>query len=190
MQVRQAKNRLSSSNVPAMILSLTGFMGCGKSSIGKVLQSRLGCRLIDLDDYIEAKAGKKIPDIFKDSGEPAFRKMEADALREIIGRENGNDTVILSLGGGAVMTPECFDLVKKHTKCVYLRATIDTLVATLSGYEAQRPMLKGDEDLRTKVSNLMAKRASTYEAAASYITDIDGISYEDTADDIIKYFSL
>lgn len=165
-------------------------MGCGKSSIGKVLQTRLGCRLIDLDDHIEAKAGKKIPEIFKQSGEPAFRKMEAEALKEIIDSEKGRDTVILSLGGGAVMTPECFDLVRENTECVYLRATVDTLVETLSGYEAQRPMLSGDEDLRTKVTGLMAKRASTYEAVASYITDIDGVRYEDTADDIIKHFSL
>lgn len=167
-----------------MIISLTGFMGCGKSSVGKTLRTLLSCNLLDLDTYIEEKAGKTIPEIFKEEGEPAFRQMELDSLKEICDNAKEDEDIILSLGGGAVMTPECAAIVHEKTACVYLRATIDTLVSTLTGYESGRPMLSGATDLRTRIEELMQKRAAVYEQTAHYIVDIDGISYEDTSKEI------
>jgi len=169
-----------------MIISLTGFMGCGKSSVGKTLQTLLNCNLIDLDDYIETKQDKKITDIFAEDGEPAFRQMELDSLKEIVESVSPTEDVILSLGGGTIMTPACAEIVKESTTCIYLRATIDTLVATLTGYESNRPMLSGDQDLRTKIESLMAKRADVYSTTAHYIVDIDGVSYEDTSKEIVS----
>ena len=167
-----------------MIVSLTGFMGCGKSSVGVTLQTLLCCNLIDLDTYIEQKAGMSIPEIFSTKGEPAFRQMELDSLKEIVSATPEDETLILSLGGGTIMTPECTEIVKEHTVCIYLQATIDTLVSTLTGYESGRPMLSGATDLRKRIEDLMEKRADVYKTTAHHIVNIDNISYEDTAKEI------
>lgn len=159
-------------------------MGCGKSSVGKTLQALLDCSLIDLDTYIEQKAGITIPEIFKNEGEPVFRQMELDSLKEIVAAADNSNTVILSLGGGTIMTPECARIVRENTTCIYLQATIDTLVSTLTGYESGRPMLSGTSDLRTRIEDLMAKRADVYKTTAHHIVNIDNVSYEDTAKEI------
>ena len=86
---------------------------------------------------------------------------------------------VLALGGGTVMTPECAELVKANTLCVYLRASVDTLLEHLSGEVDGRPMLKG-ESLRSRIEDLMALRAETYEHTAHVIIDTD-----DTTIDVI-----
>ena len=78
------------------------------------------------------------------------------------------------------MTPECADLVKEHTFCIYLRASADTLLEHLSGEADGRPMLAGD-DLRKRITELMSMRSSTYERVAHTIIDIDGKTIEEVA---------
>ena len=86
--------------------------------------------------------------------------------------------VVLSLGGGAVMTPECAKLVKENTLCIYLRTSVDTLVERLTDEAAGRPLLASDSDLRSRIEDLMSKRASIYEATAHHIIDTDGLTIE------------
>lgn len=168
-----------------MIISLTGFMGCGKSSVGKELQALLCCNLIDLDTYIEEKEGKKIPEIFAEQGEPAFRKMELDCLSEIVNAHDPKDFVILSLGGGTIMTPACAEIVKASTTCIYLQAQIETLVSVLTGGEVEkRPMLSGATDVRKRIEDLMQKRADVYKTTAHHIVDIENLSYAEIASKI------
>ena len=76
-------------------------MGCGKSSVGKILSSMLSCRFEDLDSCIERMAGKSIPEIFSEKGEAAFREMEKEALKGILSASDG-ENIVLSLGGGTV----------------------------------------------------------------------------------------
>ena len=122
-------------------ISLIGFMGCGKSSVGKILASLLpDCHQIDLDTYIEEKQGKNIPEIFNEYGEAAFRRMEREALEEIF-RDPDRPRAILSLGGGTVTSGQCRQLIRRHTDCFYLRATTDTLLDNLEGHSDGRPML-------------------------------------------------
>ncbi len=122
-------------------ISLIGFMGCGKSSVGKILASLLpDCHLIDLDTYIEEKQGKIIPEIFNEYGEAAFRRMEREALEEIFS-DPDRPRAILSLGGGTVTSGQCRQLIRRHTDCFYLRATTDTLLDNLEGHSDGRPML-------------------------------------------------
>ena len=122
-------------------ISLIGFMGCGKSSVGKILATLLPeCRLIDLDTYIEEKQGKNIPEIFNEYGEAAFRRMEREALEEIFS-DKSRPRAILSLGGGTVTSEQCRQLIRQHTDCFYLRATTDTLLGNLEGHSDGRPML-------------------------------------------------
>jgi len=159
-----------------MIVSLAGFMGCGKSSVGKILSEMLRCPLIDLDTYIEETDGRTISEIFSDDGEEIFREMELFSLRDIVSTYGDSDeTLVLSLGGGTLTTDECAAIVSESTKCFYLRASVDTLVENLNivGVE-NRPMLNG-HPLRERIEELMESREGIYEEYASSIIDIDGM---------------
>lgn len=137
-------------------ISLIGFMGCGKSSVGKILATLLPeCRLIDLDTYIEEKQGKNIPEIFNEYGEAAFRRMEREALEEIFS-DKSRPRAILSLGGGTVTSEQCRQLIREHTDCFYLRATTDTLLDNLEGHSDGRPMLNPVQPARFDASTSSA----------------------------------
>ena len=205
-----------------MIISLTGFMGCGKSSVGRKLSTLLSCSYVDLDSYIEETAGRTVPEIFASDGEAVFRKMELEALKILVTSDmrqsaplapsqltlgpppypgvgkcqfrtntsylvrtsntetpsNEKKQMILSLGGGTVITKECAEIVNEKTVCIYLRASVDTLVSHLENESEGRPMLAGG-DIRSRVTELMNLRASTYENTAHIIIDTDGKSVED-----------
>ena len=205
-----------------MIISLTGFMGCGKSSVGRKLSELLCCPFMDLDDIIEERAGRRIPEIFASEGEAEFRRMEAEALEAVTGQQpkcsggplplrgplplagggkmppphngqtvsshensEGKTRGVLALGGGAVMTPSCAKLVHEHTLCIYLRASVETLLAHLSGEADGRPMLEG-RSLRSRIEELMTLRSSTYEKTAHIIIDTDGKSIDYICQEIIS----
>lgn len=194
-----------------MIISLTGFMGCGKSSVGRKLSQLLCCPFIDLDSVIEERAGATIPEIFARDGEAAFRKMELDALTDIINSSPGS--LVLSLGGGAIMTPACAEIIESSTTCIYLRTSIDTLMKRLSGQTEGRPLLSqspapdchSDQNVsnchsdrakrveesqtRTRITTLLSLRSDTYEKTADIIIDTDGKSIEAVASEIISILS-
>lgn len=131
-------------------------MGCGKSSVGKILATLLPeCRLIDLDTYIEEKQGKNIPEIFNEYGEAAFRRMEREALEEIFS-DKSRPRAILSLGGGTVTSEQCRQLIRQHTDCFYLRATTGTLLDNLEGHSDGRPMLNPIQPARFDASTSSA----------------------------------
>ena len=166
-------------------------MGCGKSSVGKILATLLPeCRLIDLDTYIEEKQGKNIPEIFNEYGEAAFRRMEREALEEIFS-DKSRPRAILSLGGGTVTSEQCRQLIRQHTDCFYLRATTDTLLDNLEGHSDGRPMLNPTEvssereALRRRIVSLMQTRSPQYLATAHHIIDINGQTFAQIAE-IIK----
>ena len=148
-----------------MIITLIGMMGCGKSSVGRELSRLLSLPFVDLDDYIEEREGRSIRDIFESEGEASFRKMELEALREILFQESssepnqdagepGEDSpqtdypqakdMILALGGGTLTTPECAELVAEHTFCIYLKTSADELFRRLESESATRPMLNSN----------------------------------------------
>ena len=174
-----------------MIISLTGFMGCGKSSVGRELSRLLCCRFMDLDDVIVESEGRSIPEIFATDGEAAFRRMELNTLSLIIQSSQKGDLKqslpdverVLALGGGTVMTPECAELVIEKTHCIYLRASVNTLVSHLENEVAGRPMLQG-ASLHARIEELMALRSATYEATAHDVIDTDGKTVEEIADEI------
>ena len=154
---------------------LIGFMGCGKSSIGRYLEKKKSYTLIDTDEYIEKQQGRSINDIFAVEGEEYFRNLETQCIRELIDKADNN--LVIAVGGGLPMRSENQTLLKELGKVVYLRATENTLVDRLTG-DSKRPLLKGG-DLRTKISDLFAKREATYIELADAIVDTDNCSYED-----------
>ena len=161
-----------------MMITLTGFMGSGKTTVGKVLADFLGCPFMDLDDLVVKKAGKSIPDIFAQDGEPAFRELEARMLRQTVAKY-AESTAVLALGGGAVLAPASAVLLQEKTVCIYLRATLDTLLARLEGETAGRPL--ADDALAER----LASREPIYEKTAHVIIDTDGLSPDEVADEII-----
>ena len=154
-------------------------MGCGKSSVGRELSELLCCPFIDLDAEIEARCRCTVAEIFAERGEAEFRRLERETLKDIL--ETGG--IILALGGGAVMTKECEEMVHGQTVCVYLRTSVDELVARLSGESAGRPLLN-TTDLRTRILNLMRQRAETYERVAHLVIDTDGKTIGQVASEI------
>ena len=161
-----------------MMITLTGFMGSGKTTVGKVLADFLGCPFMDLDDLVVKKAGKSIPDIFAQDGEPAFRQLEAQVLRKTVDKY-AESTAVLALGGGAVLAPASAALLHEKTVCIYLRATLDTLLARLAGETAGRPLADAS------LADRLASREPIYEKTAHVIINTDGLSPDEVADEII-----
>jgi shikimate kinase len=197
-----------------MTITLTGFMGCGKSSVGRYLSELLCCPFTDLDEAICQKAGKSIPEIFTSEGEAGFRTLEAEVLQSILSPSGAESTekqsltsqamgpslcgqmastaspsslylMIVALGGGTVMTPECAELVKEKTTCIYLKASIETLIRHLETEASGRPMLQG-ESLRSRIEELMSLRSEIYEATADITIETDGKSIEAIAEEIFN----
>ena len=165
-----------------MIIALTGFMGCGKSSTGRALAARLGARLADLDAEITARSGRSIPEIFR-GGEAAFRAVELETLRAVLDEAEaaGGDTV-LALGGGTLTTPEARELVLARTRCVWLRTRLETIRARLGSADASRPLFADAEAL-------FAARIPIY-AQAPYTVDTDDKTPAGVADEIIAKLDL
>ena len=170
-------------------------MGCGKSSVGRELSQLLCCPFMDLDQVIEEREGRSIPEIFSRDGEPEFRRIELEALKHIVGER---PSLVLALGGGAVMRAECAEIVHSDTLCIYLKASVETLMEHLSGQTDSRPVLNThdchsdrakrveESALRDRITDLMAKRSDTYEKTAHIVIDTDGKSIEAVASEIIS----
>lgn len=177
----------------AEIIALSGFMGCGKSSVARLLARQGSGFFFDLDDTIELEEGRSIGEIFSTDGETAFRKLEYKYLDRIISDyEDFDQKILLSLGGGTVSFPECAELLSRHAKVIYFRASAEQIVYNLKivGIE-NRPLLcdaikeDGSIDevqLLQKVRQLLATRAPIYEKTADIILDIDGLSPEQIAE--------
>ncbi len=112
-----------------MIVSLIGYMGSGKSHVSKILSEKINFKLIDLDKEISRKNKLTIPEIFEKKGEIYFRKLEREALEEILASE---ENVVLSLGGGTPVYYNNMEIINHNSKSFFLRSSVGTLVERLS----------------------------------------------------------
>ncbi len=161
-----------------MLVALTGFMGCGKSTVGRLLSEALGCPFIDLDEAIVKKAGRPIPAIFEADGERGFRRLEKQVLEQTVAKYAEN-TAVLALGGGTVTVPGAVSLLQENTLCIYLKASLETIQGRLEGEKQGRPL--ADDRLAERLS----EREPLYEKAAHLTLETDGISPEALVDEII-----
>ncbi len=159
---------------------LTGFMGTGKSSVGKILSERLGCKFIDLDALIVAEAGTSIKEIFARHGEPHFRALEA----EILGRLASEMCAVVSTGGGVVIDTENRRRMRAEGLVVNLTATAQAICERLAA-DDERPLLQYDNSLE-RIKAMLAEREPFYREADIRI-DTTGKSVDDIVGQILVW---
>lgn len=137
---------------------LCGFMGCGKSTVGRELARRLGYEFIDMDSYIEERAGRRIPRIFQEDGEAGFRELEHLAALELASRAGA----VIASGGGALLFPRNAEAFS-GCSVVFLDVPFEECYRRAAG--SDRPLIR--QNSREEVSALYEKRYPLYCAAAS-----------------------
>jgi shikimate kinase len=140
---------------------LVGFMGCGKSTVGRALADELGWTFVDLDEEIERKEGATIASIFDTRGEAAFREMECDALKERVRTVQMGRPQVISLGGGAFVDDENCDLATNNGVTVWLDCPFSMIERRVAG-ETHRPLARDPEQLK----GLFEARRASYSRAA------------------------
>jgi shikimate kinase len=169
-----------------MKIILLGYMGSGKSTIGKALANELNLSFVDLDHAIENEIGMSIRDYFEASGELKFRRLENEVLKKIL---NENNDMILSTGGGTPCYGNNLDLMKMtfNAKVFYLKATIKTLTERLVSEKDIRPLIQsiGDDDLPEFIGKHLFERSNFY-LQAHHVVDIDQKSVETIVKEIVE----
>ncbi len=163
-----------------MNLILVGFMGSGKSEVGRRLAGNLKMRLVDTDDLVESRAGASIARIFEREGEPVFRALEREAVAEAAA---GNDRVI-ACGGGVVLDPRNVDVLRSSGVVFYLEIGTEDAERRTAG-DLSRPLLNvGDRE--AEISRLLEERRPYYESAAHHRINVEGKSAEEVVQEILE----
>ncbi len=164
-------------------------MAAGKTTLGQSLGKSLGAPVIDLDSFIEQREGKDISKIFAEQGEGKFREIELDCLEQVLEdhisenpetiEDQTRCSLVLSLGGGIVMTPACRELISRFTYCVYLKRDPEVIIQhLLADKNSSRPVLEkaakdadGDEiaRMRAAIDTIYRERAPFYEELADKV---------------------
>jgi len=171
-----------------MKLVCLGYMGCGKSTIGKQIASKLKLKFVDLDAYIEMKEAATVKEIFDTKGEIYFRKIETLYLSELM---SDTEHDIISLGGGTPCFGENMDIINMNSTSVYLRATIPTLFERLKKEQSTRPLIQtiGLDKLEEFIGKHLFERGFFYNRAEKTIA-VDNKSIDTIVLEIIEYLSL
>ena len=165
-------------------IALIGFMGSGKTTVGKLLAERLNKQHIDSDDYIQILTKMTVTQIFEKLGEKAFRNYEKQMCEKIIFEQN----VILSSGGGFVKQEYIMNLLKTNFKIVYLIATPQKIFDNLKNDDS-RPLLNTKNKLET-IKNLLSQRLSLYEKFSDFSVNTNLLSAKEVCDKIILDLNL
>ena len=160
---------------------MTGFMGAGKTTVGKALAEKQKVPFLDTDQLIEEKAGMTISRIFEIQGEEAFRKMETSVLEDLLKR---NDQTVISVGGGLPLRDENRELLRKLGTVVYLQVKPETVLERLKG-DHTRPMLQGG-DAGERARSQLEYRTPLYQKAADLVVDVDDKTVSGIAEKIIE----
>lgn len=170
---------------------LIGYMGAGKTTIGKALSKRLGLMFYDLDWYIESRMHKTIAQIFADDGEEGFREIEYNMLHEVAEFEN----VIVSCGGGTPCFFDNMDYLNAQGETIYLQAAPEVLAKHLKMGKVVRPLIVGktDEELLAYISESLEKREPYY-SRAKHILNVDLLNtvekVEESVDEVCRTLQI
>lgn len=160
-------------------IALVGFMGTGKTVVGRALAKSLDMDFIELDSRIEKVANRSIPQIFKEEGEKGFRSLEAQVVRELKGIK---DTVI-SCGGGVVLTKANRDTLGEVATVILLKADMDVIMERVAGDDT-RPLLQV-ENRWERMRALMGDREKAYQQCADITVDTSCMSVDEVVEQII-----
>lgn len=163
---------------------LIGFMGSGKSTVGRILADRLEAGFVDTDCLVEERTGKSIQRLFTEEGESKFRDIEARAVESVCSR----DGQVISAGGGAILRAENVQCLKRNGRIVYLRLSEAELFKRTRRLRG-RPLLEG-ADRKGRVRDLLLARRDLYEGAADAIVDAGEMTPRQTADAIAERLGL
>lgn len=167
-----------------MNIVLLGFMGTGKTSVGKILAAKLGWVFLDTDAMIEKEVGAPVRDIFKASGEPAFREMEA----KTVGLVAMMDKAVISTGGGVPLLESNVRELERNGVTICLTATPETILERVKDEADVRPLLK-DGDPSMKIRKLLSDRRAAY-ARAKHQVATDGLTPDQVAAKVLAAAGL
>lgn len=161
---------------------LIGYMGCGKTTVGKSIAKATKYIFADTDEMIVAQQGRSISDIFAQDGEPAFRDMETALLVKMLTEKN--DTRVISTGGGMPVQKENQQLLRQLGTVVYLRVKPETVYERIKG-DTTRPLLQCENPME-RIREMIKSRGPAYEAAAELVIDVDNLTQQEAAEQIIR----
>ncbi|MDR7416025.1 MAG: 3-dehydroquinate synthase [Armatimonadota bacterium] len=160
-------------------IALIGFMGSGKTSVGRELARRLGWPFVDTDELVERRTGRSVPEIFVQDGEAAFRALEREAVREAARMR----PAVIACGGGVPMDSANVRELRRTCRLVLLEADLETVLARVGGGE-HRPLLHGDPEGRAR--QLLLERAPRYREVADLVVDTSGLTVTVAAERILE----
>jgi shikimate dehydrogenase len=181
---------MSTASTREVPIVLIGFMGSGKSSVARELARLLAREILDTDAEVERQSGQSIREMFRVSGEDAFRRVESAVLRDALQREN---SLVVSTGGGIVKSAANRELLQEAARAgatvVYLRARAQSLARRIRLQPGVRPLIDGErvlDEVETleRVAALLAERGELYESCANCVIDTDEHSPQEVAKQI------
>lgn len=164
-----------------MRIILIGFMGVGKTTIGKIIAKKLKLNFVDMDNYIEKTEGKSISKIFEEYGEQHFRELESESLKDLIKIDN----IVISTGGGIITTKENSDILKKEKIVIFLDANTQTILNNLYKEIDKRPLLSNSKNIEYTISNLLNQRYEKYNSICDIKIDINEKNIEEVVSQIL-----
>ena len=162
-------------------IALTGFMGCGKTAVGRVVASVAGFEFLDTDHFIEEHVGMSIPRIFEEQGEQTFRRYEREVVVRLAEREN----TVIATGGGLLVDAENMDTMKQYAMVFCLWASPESIWRRVKG-QSHRPLLNTD-DSRQRIFDLLAERKPAY-SRSDMLINTEYRSARDVANLILSQF--
>ncbi|MBM4093957.1 MAG: shikimate kinase [Planctomycetes bacterium] len=154
-----------------MNIVLVGYRGTGKTAVAELLAGLFGLRAVHLDDEIERKAAKTIPEIVRDAGWPAFRDLE----EAVVARFSGQDGLVIDCGGGVVEREANFEALRAAGPVIWLQASVDTIVKRIRD-DVRRPPLTESKSFTDEVAEVLARRTPLYQRLSHFAIDTDSLS--------------
>ncbi len=165
-----------------MNIWLIGYRGTGKGAVNRRLSKRIGFANIDVDDIVVAKSGMSIPQIFEKYGEPKFRELETEALKEVC----THDKCVVATGGGAPMKEKNVKTMKDCGTIILLTCSPEVIYKRIKG-DTNRPALTDLNDEFKEINTMLEKRNPTYEAVSEFSTDTTSKNVEENVDEIVAF---
>ena len=168
-----------------MNVVLVGYRGTGKSVVAQQLAVRLGLKVVSLDEELQQKAGKGIPEVVQERGWPGFRDLEEEVVRAFAAR----DGQVIDCGGGVIEREANFDTLRAAGPVVWLKASPQTIVDRIAG-DDQRPSLTGTKSFTDEIVEVLQRRTPLYQRIAHHTVDTDARTIEEVTSEVCKLVAV